>query len=339
MKERVKLSYQGVADECERLTHEGTRPTMELVRFALGGSPNTITAHMNAWWKTHAARLREKGLQAPAPATAEDQLVDALLRQVIQHAKEAATQEAELKLKAHRDAATQEVVTAQKAQRDADIALAERADRIKALEASVIRGEQERRALSEQLQARTLELQLERDRVAATTERLRSETSALEHEKAERRREDQAAQAARKEVEAQRDADRKLWLTEIDRARTDATQAVKREEKALAALEAARADLRSTSEARAQQDVRLEQASAQVKELGERAARLAGELEEQRQAGTKRESELANRLVAAEAALAAIQAERSSQSQLRSKPTGVATKKPVRKTPKQHKDR
>jgi hypothetical protein len=60
---RPGLTASEVGRLCDEMLKRGERPTIEKIRKALGGSPNTITTLLDAWWDKLGERL-ERGTAA-----------------------------------------------------------------------------------------------------------------------------------------------------------------------------------------------------------------------------------------------------------------------------------
>lgn len=55
------LTELDVHDAADDIVSTGERPTVERIRAHLGtGSPNTVTRHLESWWASVGARLRQR---------------------------------------------------------------------------------------------------------------------------------------------------------------------------------------------------------------------------------------------------------------------------------------
>lgn len=86
----TELDVHGAADDIVSL---GERPTVERIRSHLGtGSPNTVTRHLDSWWASVGARLRQRAREQNRPDAPA--AVDALAQRCWAAALEAAAEHA-----------------------------------------------------------------------------------------------------------------------------------------------------------------------------------------------------------------------------------------------------
>jgi len=236
----ARISRDEVFAAADALLIEGVRPSIERVRLRIGrGSPNTINAHLDVWWRKLGSRLRD------LPGGEFPQLPETIAQRLLQLWNEAlATAHESLKStleqrNASLDAREQQLTARELAgEQKAQAAEA----RAAALEPAL---ELMRRQLEEaNLRARAIEEVFGKRDADLTA--LRGELNRLQTEYAQlliqQEQERAAASAERTRLEGRHEATEARWLAEVDRARqsTKATDHHLREVQA--ALEGARKD-------------------------------------------------------------------------------------------------
>jgi hypothetical protein len=228
---RPGIQLEDVLGAADALVAEGIKPTIERVRMRLGGgSPNTVSAHMDEWFARLPARL--VGMQAPTAAPRNDdaplsvvqaaqQFWDVARREANQmqvQKTEATRRELELE----RDALTQkeaDVKQREKSFEDTrerlDDALASSQRALTAMEAQLQAQLQESTRMLGDSEAEVRRLRKAFDTAVATTEALR-EKSAMDLA---------TAQRAARDAEERHIAQERRLLAEVDRAREEAKRA------------------------------------------------------------------------------------------------------------------
>jgi len=219
-----RISQEDVFKAADQLLIEGNRPTIDRVRMRLGrGSPNTINDHLDAWWRKLGARLRDlPGQEFPQLPERVAQNLQRLWNEALESAHEVLQStliEREQAI-AQRDQALQSQ-TQQLTEREHA-----RAVRAAALEDSLALAREQLSAANHRAERLEAAVQ-ERD---AEGDRLRVRIEAVEAFSAELQRKLDAAtaqyQAERTRLQEHYAATERRWLTEVDRARQEAKEAV-----------------------------------------------------------------------------------------------------------------
>jgi chromosome segregation ATPase len=270
---RKRVDQAAVWEACDGLLGDGRRPTIERIRERVGGSPNTISIHMESWFMTLSARMGtlRDGVAVPHAGPGMPDVVLKLAKQLWEGARTTAKLEADKDVESARQEAEAAVGRAEEARRRAEAALAERGERVLALEAELARGVEERRTLEREGQQLSEQLGSAKGRLVEVERAMVSTQADLRDARQAVVESQQQAAAALKAQSDQHQSDRKGWMLEIDRARGEAAKAAKREEQVGDRLKAVQQEYATSRELGAQLEVRLEQA------LNE-CARLAGEL-------------------------------------------------------------
>ncbi|MDT3529301.1 DNA-binding protein [Stenotrophomonas pavanii] len=212
----TELDVHHAADD---LVAGGERPTVERIRAHLGtGSPNTVTRHLETWWSSVGARLRQRAREdsqpeVPAPVLALAQRCwTAALEGAGEHAR-AALHAERAALEEERARLVAERATREQEQQDLRVALAEATAAQTSIDLL--------RAQLTEAAAQAQELRAQRDGAHARQERLEQQLVALHHEM------DQlhlAHQGERQEwAEHARSTEDRLNV-EVDRLRVEACQ-------------------------------------------------------------------------------------------------------------------
>lgn len=211
----TELDVHQAADD---LIAGGERPTVERIRAHLGtGSPNTVTRHLDSWWASVGARLRQRAREQGRPDVPA--AVDALAQRCWAAALEAATEQAQAVVAGERA----DLHAAQAALTSQQEALAhERAQALEQLTQAqhhARTAEASAAALREQLQQlhdQRDDLRRQRDGAYTRNELLEGQVAALRTELAQKA--DQHS-AERDELLAHLRATEDRALTEVDRTR------------------------------------------------------------------------------------------------------------------------
>lgn len=282
----------------DELVAGGERPTVERIRAHLGtGSPNTVTRHLDTWWSSVGARLRQRAIEQDRPGVPA--AVDALAQRCWRAALDAAGEQAQAALANERTAleGTQAAWEAQSlaqaqgwAQRQQRLDEAEQQSRTYEATAAALREQ------LQQLSEHAADLQHQRDGAFARNERLDQQLVALNTRlEAQGRQHEQE----RGELHAHVRATENHALGEIDRAR-QALQQQKRTAAAAhaqltrdrAAAEAARHQAEAVAVA-AQREAQVQTAlasgcAAQLAALGDLVMQLRAALNKARPAAATR---------------------------------------------------
>lgn len=228
---RPGIKLEDVLGAADALVAEGIKPTIERVRMRLGGgSPNTVSAHLDEWFARLPARL--VGMQAPGAAPRDE---DAPLSVVLaakqfwdvarREADQAQIQVAEAnrqQLELARGELAQKTADLQQREKSfedtrarLDDALASSQRALTAMEAQLQAQQQESARLLSDSEAEVRRLRKALDTAMATTEALR-EKSAMELTNTQR---------AAREAEERHIAQERRLLAEVDRAREEAKRA------------------------------------------------------------------------------------------------------------------
>lgn len=295
---RKRVDQGLVWEVCDALLADGVRPTIERVRERVGGSPNTVSIHLESWFKTLSARmgaLRE-GVAPPQAGAGLPEGVVRLAQQLWEGARAAAKLEADREIEAAKQDAEGAVSRAEEARRRADAALAERGERVLALEAEVARGVEERRSLEREGQSLSQQLGAAKGRLEEVERAMLSTQGDLRDARQALVQRSQEAEAALKAQADQHQAERKGWMVEIDRARGEAARAARREEQVADKLKTLQQDYAATREAGAQLEVRLEQAQSEFERVSRELVELRARSNAAEAAARARESDLLARL-------------------------------------------
>lgn len=301
------INEQDVWRAADALLLEGARPTIERVRQKIGrGSPNTVSPHLETWFRALGARIQDPGAFA-APAAVPEPIAQAAAH-FWETALAAARADQADALRERWDELRQEgdclaAQAEQLRQREAVLASRERdlEEGLKVVTGQLAATEARLRAAEGQLRQRD-------DAVALGQQQLADARAALlaQVADAERGRQEQAEALAA--AHTRHAAHERRWLNELDaergsakrlQARLDELQAAQQQqaEQSRQALAQAAERLRA-AEAEAAAQARAMQAEAQA-EQGRRQAELAT-AQEALQASRRREQDLAQRLAAAE---------------------------------------
>ncbi|EHK65429.1 DNA-binding protein [Achromobacter arsenitoxydans] len=288
----------------DALLLEGARPTIERVRQKIGrGSPNTVSPHLDAWFRALGSRIADPGAFAAAPE------IPSPIAQAAAHFWEAALAAARGEQAQAYQQRWEEL--AREGER-----FASRAEQLQQREAHLLNRE---RDLQESLKLATTQLEATEERLKAVEAQVRQRDQALAAAQASLADSRGACQTLLEEADAMRElhaqalatrdsrhaAHERRWLNELDAERG----AVKRLQARLDDLQAA--SLRQTEELRqalataqekqraAEQLTQAQRAQAQsdLRQSEDRA--LAAE--QALQASQARESDLNNRLAASTA--------------------------------------
>jgi chromosome segregation ATPase len=265
---RPDIQLEDVLGAADALVAEGIKPTIERVRMRLGGgSPNTVSAHLDEWFARLPARL--VGMQAPAAAPRDDDAPLSVV-QAAQQFWDVARREAD-QVQVQKSEATRRELELERSaivQKEADLqqreaafeqarvklgeALASSKQAVEAMQAQLPAQQQSARQLSD-AEAEVRRLRKALDAATASKEALR-EKAAMELA---------ARQRAADEAEERHLAQERRLLSEVDRERMatrQTTAALAKEQKARADDgEAARA-----AQATAQRELRDEQSARQA---------------------------------------------------------------------------
>ncbi|MGE6332523.1 DNA-binding protein [Stenotrophomonas sp. NPDC077659] len=103
------LTDLDVHDAADDIVSQGERPTVERIRAHLGtGSPNSVTRHLDSWWGSVGARLRQRAREQERPdvpgavSALAQRCWNAALEAAAEHARAAGAAEQAV-LDAHRD--------------------------------------------------------------------------------------------------------------------------------------------------------------------------------------------------------------------------------------------
>lgn len=295
---RKRVDQDLVWSVCDRLLADGTRPTIERIRERVGGSPNTVSGHLESWFKTLSARMAalSKGETVPLQSDVLPEGVLALAKQLWVGAGEAARAEAAKDVERIRLEAEDRVARAEEARRTAEVVLQERGERVLVLELELSRAEDARRVVEREREGVAAELGHALGRVEEMGRTLLGAQSDLRDARQALVRREQEAEAAARAAEESQAAERKNWLMEIDRARTDAAKAAKREEQVSQELVRVRQELSASGEVRAQLEVRLEQANAETRRARDELESARRAWEGEKEGAAQREAELQARV-------------------------------------------
>lgn len=212
------LTELDVHDAADDIIAVGERPTVDRIRAHLGtGSPNTVTRHLDSWWASVGARLRQRAREQERPDVPA--AVDTLAQRCWAAALEAAAEHARAALAGERAdvQAAQAAVASQQ-----DVLAHERTQTLEQLTQArhqASSAEASAAALREQLQQlhdQRDDLRRQRDGAYTRNEHLEGQVAALRTELAQKT--DQHT-AERDELLAHLRATEDRALTEVDRAR------------------------------------------------------------------------------------------------------------------------
>ncbi|MGE6332526.1 DNA-binding protein [Stenotrophomonas sp. NPDC077659] len=267
----TELDVHHAADD---LVAGGERPTVERIRAHLGtGSPNTVVRHLDSWWSSVGARLRQRAIEQGRPQL--PLAVDTLAQRCWTTALEMATEHAHAALAGQRDEleaarATWEAQWQAERERQAEReALLDQARHQANVQETAVA------ALREQLQQLAIhadDLQRQRDGAFARNDRLDQQlaTTTAQLEALGRQHEQE-----RGELRAHIRATEEHALGEIDRAR----QALREVERSASAAHARHArDLASAETARRQADAAMATAQRELHVQTALAERSAAQL-------------------------------------------------------------
>lgn len=308
---RRKIDQGLVWEVCDELLADGARPTIERVRERVGGSPNTVSIHLETWFKSLSARmgaLRE-GVAAPAAGSGLPEGVIKLAQQMWEGARAAAKLEADRDVQLARQEAEERVARAEEARRRAEAALAERGERVLALEADLARGTEERKGLEREHQRLSRELGSATGRLEEVERAMLSTQGDLRDARQAIVQRGQEAEEALKAQADQHHSDRKGLLLEIDRARSEAAKAAKREEQLADKLKNLQQDYTLSRESGALLEVRLEQAQNECARIGAELAAVRERASAAEESARERESVFLSRLDEASKTTAAMATE------------------------------
>jgi chromosome segregation ATPase len=277
------ITEHDVDQAADALLLQGLRPTIERIRLQIGrGSPNTVSPHLESWFRRLGQRLQAPAPVGPQPRAAEvPDPVDTAARQLWQAALASARQDvATLADQLRMDAAA----VVDQARAEADAAVTAARVEVDNAQAQARSAAQERDFMARQLdQAQELVATLRQD-LAARSARLEDAGAAIaalgtrlqrqetrETESLADLRQQLAAALARADT-----ADRRVAL-ELDRERTLRAKAERRIEQAEAQLER---DRRSTAERLDESSTQARlQLQAQADAAQQREVRLLGQLD------------------------------------------------------------
>jgi chromosome segregation ATPase len=299
------ITEHDVCRAADELLLDGLRPTIERVRLKIGrGSPNTVSPHLEGWFRQLGRRLQDQspGLQAAAsPELTAPDPVSQAARQLWELALATAQQEAATIAQQARDDAA---AVARQAREDADAANA--AARLDVDEARTLAraAVQQRDSLAAQLGSTQDRLATLQQDLAATSARLEDSGGALAALTTRLQRQETRDTEALADLRLQLAAalaradaaDRRVAL-ELDRERTLRAKAERRVEAVDAQLERERQSAAQHLDAALSQAQAAEQRETRLVALqaagSVELAELRGQLELQRQAGEQRATALA----------------------------------------------
>jgi hypothetical protein len=267
-----RIKAEDVFQAADALLVDGHRPTIDRVRMKLGrGSPNTINEHLDAWWSTLGARLRD------LPGQVLPGLPDAVTTSLVQLWNLAVRESHQALLSSLQERETAYATTASELdQRAAAIAERERAlqESRAALESALVSAQrhlEETQRRGQQLEA---ELRAREETIALLTAResdLRVQVEALRGQV----QNDMSTRLA-EQVEQQRRAaaDEARALREIDRARQESKEALRRAAVSEKALQARAIDLERLQRTLHTTQQNLASAQAQAAARAEQLSRL-----------------------------------------------------------------
>jgi len=229
-----RISQADVFRAADELLVQGDRPTIDRVRMRLGrGSPNTINDHLDAWWTKLGARLRDlPGQEFPQLPERVAQNLQRLWNEALESAHEV--------LQGTLLEREQAIAQREQALQSQNQQLTERehagAVRAAALEEGLALAREQLSAANRRAERLEATVQA-RD---AEGDRLRVRIDAVEASSAELQRKLDAAtaeyQAERTRLQEHSAATERRWLTEVDRARQGAKEAVHAREHAVKEL-------------------------------------------------------------------------------------------------------
>lgn len=252
----------------DALLLEGARPTIERVRQKIGrGSPNTVSPHLETWFRALGARIKDPGAFAAAPAIPDP------ITQAATHFWEAALAQARAEQADSYRERWEEL--AQEGER-----LAGQAEQLQQREAQLLSREQD---LQEGLRLATAQLAATEDRLQAAEQLLRQRDEQLKHGRLQLDDARGAVQTllteaetargvhaqALEALEARHTAHERRWLNELDAERSAAKKIQLRLDEAQIASQ------RQISQAQAAQ----EQAQEGKRAAEQDARRLAAEMQ------------------------------------------------------------
>ncbi|WP_436307867.1 DNA-binding protein [Variovorax sp. LjRoot290] len=322
---RPGIQLEDVLGAADALVAEGIKPTIERVRMRLGGgSPNTVSAHLDEWFARLPARL--VGMQAPAAAPRDDEaplsVVQAahqfwdVARREADQVQVQKTEATRRELELERDAlALKEAElkrredSFEQARVKLDDALASSKQAVEAMQAQMHVQQQESARMLSDSEAEVRRLRKALDGAVASKEALR-EKAAMELD---------AKQRAADEAEERHLGQERRLLSEIDRERMatrQATAELAREQKARAAdLEIARSAQEAAKHAAAawsqqHQELQLELATLRERAAGadQRATDLVSQLQRQQEQSDREIAQLRESHAATAAALRQLEA-------------------------------
>lgn len=302
----------------DALLLEGARPTIERVRQKIGrGSPNTVSPHLESWFRSLGARIQDPGAFS-APAAVPEPVAQAAAHFWESALAAARAEQAEANrqrwAELHEEGERLDALTEQLRLREANLENRERdlQEGLKVATGQLAATEERLRAAEAQLRQRDEALAVEQRQLADARNALLAHVA-----DAERARGEQAeALAATQERHA---AHERRWLNELDaergsvkrlQARLDELQAAQQQqaEQSRQALAQAAERLRG-AQADAADQLRAAQAEI-LAARGEAQAQLSRQLadvavaQEALQASRRREQDLTQRLAASDAQLA-----------------------------------
>lgn len=206
------ISENDVWAACDALLLEGARPTIERVRQKIGrGSPNTVSPHLDAWFKSLGARIKD-----PQAFSAPPELPDPV-QQAAKHFWDVALAESRMDFEQRlRDSLAEAAATTENAKEraaQAEAASLEAAAKMSQLQHDLDEGRKRFNEAARELAAERARLEEVRTALTAATERLRKQQEKAETDLVEMRRQIVTA-TDRADV-----ADRRVAM-ELERERT-----------------------------------------------------------------------------------------------------------------------
>lgn len=212
------ITETDVWSAADALLLEGARPTIERVRQKIGrGSPNTVSPHLETWFRALGARIKDPGAFAASPAIPDP------VAQAAAHFWEAALSEARAEqARSYRE--RREELAGEGAR------LAAGAERLQSREAALAQREQD---MQQALKVASSQLAAAEERLQAAESQLRQREEQLEQHQRELAEARAAAQAllteaeksrgqharALEALEARHEAHERRWLNELDSER------------------------------------------------------------------------------------------------------------------------
>lgn len=269
---------------------DGVRPSVQKVRDRLGrGSPNTVLAYLDSWYKALGSRIRDPGAFSAVSQVPE--VIAQAAATVWQHALAHAQEQADAEI-----AAREAVLAGLRAQAEARVAELEARERMS--QESLQKAQEQAQAAANLAETLRGELRLNEDRLGRAQAEIAGARAELDQVQAEARRDRESAQARIDQaIQARAESERHFAL-EVDRAR----EAAKALQIRLATVEKEHAERHAQSQSKVTE---LERSLLTERQQAEVAAARAADLDAALQSAKSEAAQSAHAAAAREEKLTA----------------------------------